>query len=67
MFEIGKTYRLYGKISPMKRMKPVSGSTFVTNLIYANLYYVRSQEDIDLMNKELVHLNEQGTFEFRRV
>lgn len=65
--KINTSYRIYGKIAPMKRMKPVGGSEFVTNLIYAEIFTPKSEEDIQKLQRELDFLNTQGEFELREV
>lgn len=62
-----RCFRIYGRMGAMKKMKPVNKSRFVTNLIYADLYYVRSSEDEAALLKELEFLNKQGVFELREV
>lgn len=67
MIKLGNSYRLYGKIGNMKRVKPVAGSRFVTNLIYAEIYTPRNQEDVIKMKREIEYLNKQGQFEFKAI
>jgi len=67
MIKIGKTYRLYGRIGVMKRMKPVCKDHFVTNLLHADLYTPQTDADCANMAHELNYLAAQGTFEYRPV
>ena len=67
MIQQGKTYRLYGRMGSMKRMKPVHGDMFVTNLIYADLYTPQTQAECDMMQREVSFLATQGEFEYREV
>lgn len=65
--EHGKTYRLYGRMGKMRRMKPVCGDRFVTNLLYADLYTPMSDVDSANMIRELEFLATQGEFEYRLI
>ena len=62
-----KFYIIYGKMNKMKKMLPVSGTSFVRNLIYAEVYTVRNEEDFGKVKKEVDFLNNsgQGIFELR--
>lgn len=65
--EKGTSYRIYGKVEGMKRMKPLSGDTFTTNLIYAEIFTPASNADCEKLRRELAFLNAQGSFELRKV
>ena len=65
--KIGTTYRLYGKMGSMKRMKPVHKDRFVTNLLLADLYTPQSDADVASMERELTFLQGQGEFEYRAI
>lgn len=67
MIEIGKSYRVYGKMDNMKRMKPISGDQFVTNLIYADMFYIATEDHRRKFMQEIVFMNSQGTFEARQI
>jgi hypothetical protein len=67
MIEQGKTYRLYGRMGTMKRMKPVHKDRFVKNLLLADLYTPTSEADCASMKRELAFLAGQGEFEYRPV
>jgi hypothetical protein len=57
---------IYGKMGSMKKMKPVSGSRFVTNLIHAEVYRITNDEEMQKLIKELSFLKTQGEFELRK-
>lgn len=65
--EIGKSYRIYGKLEGMRRFKPLGGNALVDKLIYAEIFYVNEPEHIVKLKKELAFLSEQGEFELREV
>jgi len=60
------SYYIYGKVGTMKRFSPLSGDRFCTNLIYADIYTLKSEDDIERMRRDLKHLNTQGVFELRK-
>jgi len=65
--KINSTYMIYGKMNGMKRFKPISGDRFVTNLIYADLFRVTSEEYKEKLKLELIELNKQGDFKLKKV
>lgn len=65
--EIGKTYRIYGRMNKMKRMAPLGGGNFVKNLIYAELFTPQKSSQIESLSGLLKTLNLQGEFELREV
>lgn len=65
--QLGKTYRIYGKMEGMKRMQAVAGCDFTKTLIHADLYVVRDEEDQAKLERELAYLNTQGQFELRAI
>ena len=65
--KINSTYIIYGKMNGMKRFKPISGDRFVTNLIYADLFHVTSEDYKEKLKLELIELNKQGEFKLKKV
>ena len=63
----GSTYRIYGKTGSMKRMAPMAGTGFVFNLIYAELFYLRNDDDVRKFTDLMDSLQVQGKFEAREV
>lgn len=62
-----RAFHIYGKMGNMKKMKPIGGQRFVTNLIYADIFSVESIEDESKLLKELSFLKTQGDFELREI
>ena len=67
MIKINTTYRIYGKMGDMERFQALSGDSFTTNLICADLFTPTSSEDVAILQRELDFLNTQGEFELREV
>lgn len=64
----GSTYRLYGKLTGMERMRAIGGNRFPFFLADADLFKPKTQADLKQMAKELDYLNNsQGHFEYRLV
>ncbi len=63
----GKVYRIYGKVEGMSRMQALSGDTFTNRLIFADLFTIKTDEDVKKFNRELDFLKTQGEFEAREV
>lgn len=61
------SYRIYGRIGKMKRMKPLSGNTFASNLIHAEIFTPKTMEEIERLRREVSSLQSQGDFELREV
>ncbi len=59
----GSTYRIYGKMGGMKRMSPIAGGRFVVNLIHAEMFYMRHDDDVCKFTSFLDSLQSQGSFE----
>ena len=64
--KIGNSYRIYGKMQNMKKMKPISDNSFCTNLIYADIFTPKDERQVLKLQKEIDYLNTQGKFELRK-
>lgn len=68
--EVGSSYHIYGKMGSMSRFKACGNGEFTTNLLYATIYTIRTEEDVVKFQRELDFLNNNnggGVFEARKV
>jgi len=65
--KLGNSYHIYGKISNMKRYRPLSKDRFVTNLIHADIFKIDTEKDKEELEREMKFLNKQGSFSLRRI
>lgn len=67
--ETGKAYRIYGKMPPMKKFKPLNGDRFCSNLIHAEIFEPKNEDQCRKLDREIAFLNSAngGEFELREV
>jgi hypothetical protein len=69
-FKKERVFRLYGKVGNMKRYAPIGqNGEFVSNLIYANIYFIRTADRLDQLMKCAAAMGPAhgGCFEVREV
>lgn len=54
--EVGKYYRIYVKLADSKRYLPLGGGALQKNLIYADIYSPRTQEECQRLGDIAMHI-----------